>query len=162
QALALDADPPSRVARLSYIDGQVSLQAANAANTEQAALNLPVTIGDRITTDSGSRAELSIRTAALRLDAYTDDTASDLHTDIAQVALDSGTLGIHVRELMASETFEVDTPNATVRFLHPGDYRIGIDQEGATVLAVRSGEAELDNGNGPVRLRDGQQVRLAG
>jgi hypothetical protein len=161
QALALDADPPSRVARLSYIDGQVSLQAANAANVEQAALNLPVSTGDRVTTDSGSRAELSIGTAALRLDEYTGLTVSNLDTDIAQVALDSGTLGIHVRELMASETFEIDTPNATVRLLHPGDYRIGIDEEGATVLAVRSGDAELDNGNGPVRLRDGQQVRLA-
>ncbi|HZF24958.1 MAG TPA: DUF6600 domain-containing protein [Steroidobacteraceae bacterium] len=160
-ALALEADPPSRVARLSYIDGQVLLQAADAGAPEQAALNLPVTIGDRVTTESGSRAELSVGTAALRLDEYTDLTVANLDSDIAQVSLNSGTLGIHVRELLASETFEVDTPNATIRLLRPGDYRIGIDQDGAAVVAVRSGDAEIDNGNGPVRLRDGQQLRLA-
>ena len=26
---------------------------------------------------------------------------------------------------------------------------------------MRSGDAELDNGNGPIRVRDGQRVRLA-
>jgi hypothetical protein len=161
-ARAIEVDPPSRVARLSYMEGQVTLQAPNASAPEQAAVNLPLTIGDRLSTDSGSRAELSVGTAALRLDEYTDITVSNLDTDIAQVALNSGTLGIHVRELLASETFEVDTPNATVRLLRPGDYRIGIDQDGTAVVAVRSGDAEVDNGNGPVRVRDGQQLRLAG
>ena len=158
---APEVDPPSRVARISYIQGQVSVQAADAGAPEQAALNLPLTISDRLTTDSGSRAEFSVGTAALRVDEYSDLTIANLDQDIAQIALNSGTIGIHVRELRANETFEIDTPNATVRFLRPGDYRVETDAQGATALIVRSGDAELDNGNGPIRVRDGQRVRLA-
>ena len=108
--------PPSRVARISYIQGHVSVQAADAGAPEQAVLNLPLTINDRLTTDSGSRAEFSVGTAALRVDEYSDLTIANLDQDIAQIALNSGTLGIHVRELRRNETFEIDTPNATVRF----------------------------------------------
>ena len=157
---APEADPPSRVARISYIQGQVFVQAADSG-PEEAVLNRPLTISDRLTTESGSRAELSVGTAALRVDEHSDLTIDNLDQDIAQIALNSGTLGIHVRELRESETFEIDTPNATVTFLRPGDYRVEIDAQGATALIVRSGDAELDNGNGPIRLRDGQRVRLA-
>jgi Family of unknown function (DUF6600)/FecR protein len=158
---APEADPPSRVARISYIQGQVYLQAADAGAPEEAVLNRPLTISDRLTTERGSRAELSVGTAALRVDEYSDLTIANLDQDIAQIALNSGTLGIHVRELRETETFEIDTPNATVRLLRPGDYRVEADEQGATALIVRSGDAELDNGNGPIRLRDGQRVRLA-
>ena len=96
----------------------------------------------------------------MRLDEYTDLTISNLDQDIVQVALNSGTLGIHVRELREAETFELDTPNGTVRLLRPGDYRLEIDPQGATVLSVRNGDAELDAGGGPVRLRDGERARL--
>ena len=70
-------------------------------------------------------------TAALRVDEYSDLTIANLDQDIAQIASNSGTLGIHVRELRANETFEIDTPNATVRFLRPGDYRVETDAQGA-------------------------------
>ncbi len=158
---APEADPPSRVARISYIQGQVSVQPADSGVPEEAVLNRPLTISDRLTTDYGSRAELSVGTAALRVDELSDLTIDNLDLDIAQIALNSGTLGIHVRELRESETFEIDTPNATVRLLRPGDYRVEADAQGGTALMVRSGDAELDNGNGPIRLRDGQRVRLA-
>lgn len=156
------ADPPGRVGRLSYLQGQVSLQPSDAGAPEQAELNRPLTIGDRLLTESGSRAELSVGTAAIRLDERTDLTIANLDHDIAQLELNSGTLGIHLRELGEAETFEIDTPNATVLLLHPGDYRIEVDPQGATLLAVRTGEAALDGGSGPVRLRDRQELRFVG
>ncbi len=160
-ALAGDADPPTRVARLSLIQGTVSFQASGAGAPEEAQLNRPLTWGDRLLTERGSRAEMSVGTAAIRLDEHTDLTIANLDEDIAQLELNSGTLGIHVRELRDGETFEIDTPNAAVLLLEPGDYRIGVDQ-GATLLAVRSGEAELDGGAGPVRVRDQQELRFTG
>ena len=44
-ALAQD-DPPARAARLNYINGQVSFQAAGADNWEAAQLNRPLITGD--------------------------------------------------------------------------------------------------------------------
>jgi len=157
---AAEGDPPSRVARISYIQGEVDVQPAAGA-PEVAVLNRPLTISDRLATASGARAELSLGTAAVRIDQYSDLTIANLDQDIAQIELNSGTLGIHVRELREEETFQIDTPTATVRLLRPGDYRVEADAQGSTALIVRSGDAELDNGNGPIRLRDGQRVRLA-
>jgi len=51
-------DPPSRVARISYIDGSVSLQPGGAGDWGSAARNRPMTVGDKIWTDKDSRAEL--------------------------------------------------------------------------------------------------------
>lgn len=144
------------------MQGEVLLQTAEAGAPEPAALNRPLTISDRLMTESGSRAELSVGTAAVRLDENTDLTIANLDHDIAQIELNSGTLGIHLRELREAETFEIDTPNATVLLLRPGAYRIEVDSQGATVLAVRNGQAELDGGAGPTRLSDGQELRFAG
>lgn len=154
-----EVDPPARAARLSLMQGQVVLQAAGGGAPEAAELNRPLTVGDRLMTDTGSRAEMSVGTAAVRLDESTDLTIANLDDDIAQIELNSGTLGIHLRELREGETFEIDTPNATVLLLRPGDYRIEVDSQGASVLAVRNGEAELDGGAGPTRLTDQQELR---
>ncbi|HEV8075345.1 MAG TPA: hypothetical protein VGP66_05825, partial [Candidatus Acidoferrum sp.] len=48
-------DPPSRVARLSYLDGSVSMQPGGAGDWGTAAKNRPVTIGDKLWTDKDSR-----------------------------------------------------------------------------------------------------------
>ena len=55
-ALADDADPPGRVARLSYVQGAVSLQPAGVDDWAAAAINRPLTTGDKLWTDQDSRA----------------------------------------------------------------------------------------------------------
>src|SRR5262249_34547242 len=49
-------DPPSRVARLSYIDGSVSFQPGGQGEWGAATRNRPVTIGDKIWSDNNARA----------------------------------------------------------------------------------------------------------
>ncbi len=104
-------------------------------------------IGSRQTPDPGPSSAWAPLHCAWT--SYSDLTIDNLDQDIAQIALNSGTLGIHIRELRESETFEIDTPNATVTFLRPGDYRVETDAQGSTALIVRSGDAELDNGQWP-------------
>src|SRR5207245_928441 len=62
-----DDDPPSRVARLSYTHGNVSFNPAGTDDWVTAIVNRPITTGDKLWTDNGSRAELSIGSAAIRL-----------------------------------------------------------------------------------------------
>ncbi|MGQ0835283.1 MAG: FecR domain-containing protein, partial [Gammaproteobacteria bacterium] len=155
------ADPPSRAGRLSYLQGEVVMQPESGA-PEDAERNRPLTLGDRLMTSRGSRAELSLGTASIRLDESTDLLIANLDDDIAQIELNSGTVGIHVRELREAEVFEIDTPNAAVTLRRPGDYRVAVDPQGATILAVRTGEAELDGGQGAIRLSDRQELRFTG
>ena len=60
-------DPPSRAARLSFLSGSVSFQPGGVEDWVPASLNRPLTTGDRLWTEAGSRAELNLGSAALRL-----------------------------------------------------------------------------------------------
>ena len=160
-AFGEDVDPPGRVARLSTIEGNVTFQAEDAQTPEQAEINRPVTSGDRVLTETGSRAELSFGTAAVRLDERTDLSISNLDEDIAQIELNSGAMSVHLRELSQGDTFEIDTPNATIRLTQPGDYRVDVGSDGASTLSVRNGNAEIDSGSGAVHVHDQQQARLS-
>lgn len=159
-AFAETGDPPGRVARLSVIRGDVSFQAADAQAPEPAELNRPVTSGDRLLTESGSRAELTMGIAAIRLNEQTDLSIADLDDDRVRLEINSGTISVRLRQLDDGETFEIDMPHTTARLLRPGDYRVDVQPDGSTLLAVRSGEAETDDGNRRVVVRDGEAARI--
>jgi len=54
------ADPPSRIARLGYLNGAVSFSPAGENEWDQATINRPLTTGDRLWTDAGARAEVQV------------------------------------------------------------------------------------------------------
>src|SRR5258708_26519904 len=66
-----DDDPPSRVAPLSYAQGTVSFNPAGTDDWVSAVVNRPMTTGDQLWTDNGSRAELHLVAAAIRLASNT-------------------------------------------------------------------------------------------
>src|SRR5215468_623084 len=65
------ADPPARAARLSDTEGSVSLQPAGVQDWTAATLNRPLTTGDKLWSDQGSRAELDLGDAVIRLGSNT-------------------------------------------------------------------------------------------
>src|ERR1700732_566432 len=71
KARADEADPPTRVARISYLDGSVSFQPSGTVEWAAAGENRPVTIGDKIWTDKDSRGELQAGQAPLHLGSMT-------------------------------------------------------------------------------------------
>src|SRR5438045_3703154 len=66
-----DADPPDRAGRLSYLQGEVSLQPAGEEEWANAIVNRPLTTGDKLWTDAGARAEIYAGPAAVRLGGNT-------------------------------------------------------------------------------------------
>ena len=55
---SVDEDPPDRAARLSYIQGDVSLQPSGEEEWSPAVVNRPLTTGDKIWTEDNSRVEM--------------------------------------------------------------------------------------------------------
>src|SRR5271163_943738 len=53
-------DPPSRIARLGYIEGSVSFQPAGETDWVGAVPNRPITTGDQLWSDQDSRVELQL------------------------------------------------------------------------------------------------------
>src|SRR5438552_1839921 len=90
-------DTPSRVARLNRIDGQVSFEPATVSEWTAATLNYPVTIGDHLYADEGSRAEMHIGSTAVRLGPRSSMSYLNLDDRTVQIRLDQGALIIRVK-----------------------------------------------------------------
>src|ERR1700761_480337 len=73
-----DDDPPGRVARLNYIQGSISFQPGGESDWVQANPNRPLTTGDNLWTDRGSRGELHIGSTSLRVGSETGITFLNL------------------------------------------------------------------------------------
>jgi hypothetical protein len=155
------AEPPERIARLSYVEGQIKFQGAQEV-APSALPDRPLASGDRLATERDGRAELALGSATLRLDESTAVTVADLDASAVRLELAEGTVSLHLYELLDSETFEVVTLNTTIAFREPGEYRVDITPSGATELSVRAGNAEIATAGGPVRVADAQRVRLEG
>ena len=146
-AQAPDSDPPGRVARLSYLQGEVSLQPAGLTEWAGAVINRPLTTGDKLWADENSRAELQLGTLAVRLGAATGFSFLNLDDRAVQMQVTAGTIEVSVRELGEGETLEVDTPTLAMTVLQPGTYRIEVDESGNTTsIKVPSGAAEVTGG----------------
>jgi hypothetical protein len=156
-------DPPSRAARLSLLTGTVSFQPGGVEDWVPATPNRPLTTGDRLWTEAGSRAELLLGSAALRLSGRTDFTFINLNDQITQVQVSTGTLSVRLRRLADQESFEIDTPQVAFSLLRPGEYRIDVNEQGdATIVTVRGGQGEAVAGNQTQTVYARQQVRASG
>jgi len=156
-------DPSARVARISFLQGTVSLQLAQADEWVGARLNRPLTNRDQIFTDSGSRAELQIGMATVHLDENTQLGLMELSDNVLQLRLNQGILGITVRGMDNDDTVEVDTPNASVTIPEPGSYRIEVsDHDDLTVVQVRDGSAEVVGERQRYTVQEKEQLRLRG
>jgi len=137
-------DPPSRVARLSYIDGSVSFQPGGQGEWGQATRNRPVTIGDKIWADNNSRAELQAGQASIHLASNTALSFLNLDDQTTQMRLAEGSINFRVRELREGDVYEVDTPNLSFNVTQAGAFRIDVNEngDGTRVTAIR-GEGEV-------------------
>ena len=137
-------DPPSRVARLNFLEGSVSLQSSGQDDWAPAAPNYPLTIGDHLWADQGSRAELQVGSTAIRLSHDTALAFLNLDDHMTQMRLSAGSLSVTVRHLDDGESYEIDTPNSAVSLLRSGVYRIDADpDQQITTVTVRGGDAEV-------------------
>ena len=158
-----DDDPPSRVARLSYAQGTVSFNPAGTDDWVSAVVNRPMTTGDKLWTDNGSRAELHLGAAAIRLASNTGFSFLNLDDRTTQIRITEGTLNVRVRRLEQDESFEIDTPNLAFSILRPGNYKIDVNEAGDTTVAtVRDGEGEVTGGGAAYTVHARETGTFAG
>ena len=161
QAPAGTDDPPSRVARLSSLQGSVSLQTSGSRDWAVATLNSSITTGDRLVADDGGRAELEIGPLAVRFGSSTDVTVTNLTDGLLQLGVPAGTLRLSVYRMNAGDTIEVDTPNGAVSVRSPGNYRIATNGAGTqTIVSVERGRVELSGPGLSQIVEDGRTVLL--
>src|SRR6267142_5771263 len=156
-------DPPSRVARLGYMEGSVSFQPAGEPDWVQAVANRPMTTGDRLWADRDSRAELQLGSAVIRLNSETGFSFLNLDDRTVQIQLTSGSVYVRVRHLDRDDVFEVDTPNLAFSVDRPGRYRVQAGDDGRyTVVGIREGEGEATGNGQTYALHAGQRATFEG
>src|SRR5438270_1572187 len=161
--MSFAGDPPSRVARLKYISGEVSMQLGGVDDWAAATINRPMTTADRLWSDKNSRVELHLGSAAMRMDSETSLTLTNLSDSTVQLELDEGTLNVQVARLSRGEIFEVDTPNTAFTILKNGTYRFDVDSNGDTTLVtVWKGKGVATGQGQAVGVDSRHQARFTG
>jgi len=163
RARADEADPPSRVARISLLDGNVSLQPSGTEDWAAAAMNRPVTVGDKLWTDQNSRAELQAGEASLHLGSMTALSFLNLDENILQARIAEGAINFRVREMREGDLYEVDTPNLAFTVKEAGAFRVDVNENGdGTRVTVLRGEGEITAGDKTYEVHAGEQAELTG
>jgi uncharacterized protein DUF6600 len=158
-----EGDPPSRVARISFIDGTVSFQPGGMGDWGTAARNRTVTVGDKIWADKDSRAELQAGQATIHVGSMTALSFLNLDENITQMRLAEGALNFRVRELREGDLYEVDTPNLAFTVKQAGDFRIDVNEngDGTRITAIR-GEGEVTASGKTYAVHAGERAEFNG
>jgi hypothetical protein len=156
-------DPPGRVARLNYIQGSVSFQAAGENDWVEANPNRPLTTSDNLWADKDSRGEVHIGSTSIRLSSETGISFLNLDDRTVQIQLAQGLIEVHLRHLSGGDAFEIDTPNLAFTLTRAGEYKIETDPNGgSTVITVREGEGQVTGGGENYDLGAGEQYTFTG
>ncbi len=156
-------DPPTRVARLGYMEGSVSFQPAGEEDWVGAVDNRPMTTGDKLWADKDSRAELQLGSAVIRLSENTGISFLNLDDHTVQMQLSSGAVNIRVRDLDQNDAFEIDTPNLAFTIAQPGSYRMEASEDGSnTIVTVKEGDGEATGNGQTYTIHAGQRTTFSG
>ncbi|HSB17842.1 MAG TPA: DUF6600 domain-containing protein [Bryobacteraceae bacterium] len=160
---AADDDETGRgVARVSLINGDVSVRRGDSGDWVAAAVNAPLVVEDTVSTGPSSRAEVQFDWAnMLRLASNAEVRLAQLDYRRYLIQIARGTVTFRV--LRDSEAdVELSTPSVSVRPVRKGTYRITVREDGESEITVRSGEAEVFTPRGSERLKSGRTMMARG
>jgi hypothetical protein len=158
-------DPPSRVARLNYIQGSVSYQPGGDDTEDWVAAdpNRPMTTGDNLWSDENSRGEVHIGSTSIRLSNLTGISFLNLDDSTIQIQLAQGTIDVRIRNYNPDNAYEIDTPNLAFTIYAPGNYRIQTDPDGnSTIILIRDGQGQVTGGGQSYDVDPGQRYVFSG
>src|ERR1700681_2626822 len=151
------------VARISALEGSVTLARGDSGTATAAVINAPVLGADYVTTASGARAEIQFDGAtAVRLGSGVQLRFTHIDTADRQLQLADGTIDVRLLRSPGEARTQIDTPSISVRLRAAGSYRVTVDAAGATQVTVRSGSAEIVTQDGLQILGPGSTLAASG
>jgi hypothetical protein len=154
--------PDQGVARISLINGDVSVRHGESGEVTAGAMNAPLMVQDRILTASSSRAEVQFDAANLvRVAANSEVRIADLQYGRAQIQLAIGTITLRVLR-NSQYQIEIDLPSVGFRPTGPGVYRISVREDGSGDITVREGGGQVLTQGGSEDLKPGLMMMVRG
>ena len=151
------------MARISFINGNVSVRRGDSADLVAAALNAPLTIGDRLVTGDAARAEVQLDYANIvRLGPSSEVRFSELQRGRCQIQIAAGSVTFRVLRDSDAQV-EISTPSMSVHPLRKGIYRIDVKPDGVTEITLRAGaEAEAFGPRGSEQIHNNSTMMVRG
>ncbi len=160
-----EPDMTDRVARISYIKGDVHVKRSDGDVWERAVLNLPIVEGDELTTGPDARFEIQFGAYShLRISEKSVIKITTLRDNLVAVSLPEGAVTATLARFDDdNDAFEIDAPSTTVAFLKAGRYRVDagpVGYEAVRVSIPEEGEARIYSNNSGFSLRAGRSARV--
>ncbi len=155
---AQSEEPGKGVARISLIQGDVSVRRGDSGDWVAAAINAPLLAEDRVLTGAASRAEVQFDFYhRIRLAADSEVRLTQLEHRLYQIQVVRGTTTFSALKGGDAQV-EINTPAAALRPVAWGEYRVTVFDDERAELTVRRGEAEIFTPSGTQRLRPGRTM----
>ena len=154
-------DDLTSLSYISYLERYATIQPATDDEAIEAAINMPLVVGDRVDTAREARMEVVLADGSiLWLDQYTTVSfdavafSRDLVGDRTVLYLVDGSIMIQVPEhVLSGEPMRIDSSGATVYLNQPGTYRIEVLRSGGLRVEVWEGLAEAATTAGGVLVQ---------
>jgi hypothetical protein len=145
EEIGFERTPP----RLAFIDGEVSFWRPGAGDWAPAQVNTALAAGDELFTGGAANLELQVDAAAfVRAGENTQLGLTGLEPDFLQLRVTEGHVSLDLRSRSASQTIEIDTPNAAFTIEKTGYYRVEVNGETTTFTSRRGGRATVTTAAG--------------
>ncbi len=151
---------PVRLARFSFISGDVTWRGDDSSEWSPAAINMPLRQGAEIWITRG-RAEIQFDDGSLlRLGrgavASVQTLYSDSQGEFTEIKLNEGLAAL--RLMHSDSVFQVDTPFVSVKSSGEAKLRVGVDN--SVEISVQDGSAAIDGQSGTTNLQAGAYLDL--
>jgi FecR protein len=162
-ARAQDSEDLKRgVARVSLMEGEVSVRRGDSGEWVAAVINAPLLTDDRIASGQNSRAEVQFDSAnILRIGGNAEIHLAALENGRYQLEIARGTVTFRVLR-PSTASVELNTPSVSVRPAREGTFRISVSDAGETEVTARAGDVEVFTPKGSQWVYAGQTMMARG
>ncbi len=154
------ADVPGRVGRIAFMEGDVQAYSETDPEWKVAYVNQPITARNSIFVGDAGRAEISIGSTTLAMDAGSQIDIQAFDDDTFDANVVRGRVSVRVRRLDANDRYTLGVPGADFALLRPGRYRIDALQS-TSGITVFAGQASVAGDRGDVLVEAGNGMRVA-
>jgi hypothetical protein len=163
-ALAQDdaADPPTRVGRIAFIEGNVSFHPSPDDPWAAASINYPIAQAGQIYADPQSRAEIGLGEARIQIAGGTEVDIVQLDEQNVVVSVPQGRIDLYLRNRHPEEHYFVETPRGNVEIAEDGRYRVvaGTADE-PTRIATFGGRAAIAETEAQLTINRGEEAVIS-
>jgi len=150
------------VARISLMDGEVSVRRGDSGEWVAGVINAPLLTDDRIATGQNSRAEVQFDSAnVLRIGGNAEIHLALLENGRYHLEIARGTVTYRMLR-QSNADIELNTPSVSARPAREGAFRISVTESGESEITARSGDVEIFTPQGTQWVYGGQTMMARG